>query len=148
MYMIHICQLSTKLTLRSFSEPPIKATHTDKLYTHPPKKPQTVPSRTSTRFVKISSERKMALPTQMVLVYLGVILKIKTKKKANLISKNIHRVLRTICRYDSELRNQKLVKNFKLFPKFKKLLPQLPTLLLCQDPPSPQWCWQKATLAM
>lgn len=100
-----------------------------------------------TRFSKISNKRKMVLSSQMVLVYLRVILKIqiktKKKKKANLISKNILRVSRTIWRYDSELRNWKLVKNFKLFPKFKKLLPQLSTLLLCQDPPPPQWRWQK-----
>lgn len=80
--------------------------------------------QTLTRFVKISNERKMALPTQMVLVCSGVILKIQTK--ANLISKNIHKVSRTIWRYEeSELRNYKLVKNFKLFAKFKKSLPQL-----------------------
>lgn len=77
-----------------FNESAIKATLTHALFSHPPNPSQLSVEQTLTRFVKISNERKMALPTQMVLVCSGVILKIQTK--ANLISKNTQKVSRTI----------------------------------------------------
>lgn len=81
---------------------------------------------------KINDVRKMPLSTQTVRVYLRFTLttEIKTNKKANLISKNVHRVLRSIWRHDSELRNEKLVKNFKLLSKLQKYYPSYP-LYLC-----------------
>lgn len=46
----------------------------------------------------------MSLSTQTVRVYLRFILTTQTKKKANLIPKNVHRVSKSIWRHDSRVK--------------------------------------------